>query len=128
MMLNYRTSKPEEMDAKYQRIVIASLQGYNLYLQKVTSDQIREAEETNKKIVSAPKFWEYSKSKVPLIRNSFFNVLTSLCQNGKFLLSSEMKRVTAAIFNDLDDCDPMVMTSAWDAALNALVFLEVRLH
>lgn len=115
------------MEAKYQRVIIASLQGYSLYLQRLSSDQIQQAEANNKKLLSSQKFWKYSKHKAPAIRNSFYNALISLCQNAKFLLAGETAHVSAAIFNNLDESDPMVLPNVWDAALNALVVIEVSL-
>lgn len=112
------------MEAKYQRVIIASLQGYSLYLQRLSSEQIKQAEATNKKILSSQKFWKYAKNKAPAIRNSFFNTLISLCQNAKFLLDGESAHVSAAIFNNLDESDPMVLPTVWDAALNVLVVIE----
>lgn len=112
------------MQARYERIILASLQGYSLFLQKLSSDQIQETEESNKKLISNSKFWKYAKHKIPTIRSAFFHCLISLCQRAKFLLSGESSRLSNVIFNNLDETDPVVLHSVWDAALNVLVSIE----
>ena len=112
------------MQAKYERIILASLQGYCLYLQKLTTAQIKEAEKSNKKLLSHPKFWKYSKNKIALIRTCFFRTLICICQNAQFLLLEESSNLSSAIFNNLEETDPVVLQSVWGAALNVLITLE----
>lgn len=46
----------EEAQAKYERVVISSLQGYCLYLEQVTSEHIRAQAVINSNIISNGKF------------------------------------------------------------------------
>lgn len=55
----------EELDVKYERILICSLNGYALYLSKVSMEQIKKYENIHKEILSSPKFWKLSKYKAP---------------------------------------------------------------
>lgn len=64
---SYRLLTEEEMVAKFQRVTISSLHGYSLYLTRVPEDQLRNAEEKNKQIVSSSKFWDLAKHEVPLV-------------------------------------------------------------
>lgn len=120
----FSTTSPEDMQAKYERIVLASLQGYTLYLQKLSSNQIQEAVNENNRLLSHPKFWKHAKSKVSVIRCSFYNCIISICQNAKFLLVGQSAHLNSAIFNNLDETDAIVLHSVWDAALHVLVSVE----
>jgi hypothetical protein len=62
-----RVVAPEEMEAKYQRIVVSSLQGYVLYLHKLPAEQLQSAHEANKKLIALKKLWNLSKHMSALI-------------------------------------------------------------
>lgn len=119
-----RTTSPDDMQAKYERTVLSSLQGYILYLQKLSIEQIQGSTQMNKQLLSHSKFWKYAKNKVPLIRSSFYRTLIALCQNAKFLLDGEASRLSTTIFSNLEESDATVLQSLWDAALNILVTIE----
>ncbi|KAI4457630.1 zinc finger protein [Holotrichia oblita] len=93
----------EDAEAKYERVVISSLHGYSLYINKVSSENIEKAEDINRKIVSSGKFWKFSKSKVVPIRTAFFGTLKTICQKAPFLLKSETEHIVSAIFQNLDE-------------------------
>ena len=66
------------MEAKYERIIISSLNGYALYLSKVPLEQIEKFKNINQEIISSPKFWKFSKFKTPAVSIWLYWVLFSL--------------------------------------------------
>lgn len=121
---NPTTVTAEEMEAKYQRVVISSLQGYALYLQKLPADQLKAAEQANKKFLVSKKFWKLSKHSCALIRNAWFTVIIALCQKAPDLLADEGSRVALAVFSNLDENDPIVLPTVWEASLHVLTTIE----
>lgn len=114
----------EEMVAKFQRVTISSLHGYSLYLTRVPEDQLRNAEEKNKEIVSSSKFWKLAKHEVALVRSAWFSALISICQNAPFLLENESKNVGTTVFGNIDESDPTVLPVVWEAALHSVVAVK----
>ena len=97
-----RVVAPEEMEAKYQRIVVSSLQGYVLYLHKLPAEQLQSVHEANKNLMASKKLWNLSKHTSALIRNAWFSVLIAVCQKAPDLLADEGARATLAVFGSLD--------------------------
>ncbi|GJQ69098.1 hypothetical protein Trydic_g6262 [Trypoxylus dichotomus] len=98
----------EDIEAKYERIVISSLHGYSLYINKVSSENVEKAEEVNKKIVSS----------------AFFSMLKTLCQKAPFLLKNETEHVINAVFLNLDETEPTVLPNIWEAVLLSVTTFE----
>lgn len=48
----YKNLTPEEIEAKFDRVLISCLQGYNLYLEQVPKEQLLKSLEANNNIVS----------------------------------------------------------------------------
>lgn len=116
------------MESRYQRITVASLQGYALYLRKVLPPQIETAIESNKKLVTSSKFWKLSKHKVPVIRTAWFTALSALLQCAPpSLLETEGQRVTTTVLANLDETDPTVLPIVWETALLALFTVQVSI-
>ena len=115
----------DEMEAKYQRVLISSLQGYALYLHKLPADQLKAAEQANKKILVSKKFWKLWKHSCALIRNAWFTVVIALCQKAPHFLANEGSRVALAVFGNLDESDPIVLPTVWEASLHVLTTIEV---
>lgn len=122
-----RTTTPEEAEAKYERLLISSLQGYTLYLNKLKFEQLQAAETLNLKFISHSKFWKLSKSKISLIRAAWFGCIVAIFQNAPCLLNSEIQQVTSAVLCNLDESEPVVLNATWDAALYIISNVEVKL-
>jgi len=120
-----RVVAPEDMEAKYQRIVVSSLQGYVLYLHKLPTEQLQSAHEANKKLIATKRFWNLSKHTSALIRNAWFSVLIALCQKAPDLLADEGARAALAVFGSLDETDPTVLPKVWEVSLHVLTTVQV---
>ncbi|CAG2060103.1 unnamed protein product, partial [Timema podura] len=107
---NPKTATEDEMEAKYQRVLVSSLQGYSLYLAKMPQDQLKMVYDINKKLVSSKKFWKYSKHTIPM--------------KAPELLADETAHVCVSVFNNLDEADPTVLPTVWDAALHVLTTVQ----
>ncbi|CAG9858317.1 unnamed protein product [Phyllotreta striolata] len=114
---NLKNVSAEEAEAKYERVLISCLQGYCLYLEKVSIEQIKNAIDLNNSIVSNSKFWKFSKSKVARVRASFFKIISVLCQKAPFLLEEKGSNVVNNVFNNLEEHDAVVLPQVWEAAL-----------
>lgn len=123
---NAKTCSNEELEEKYRRMVTSSLLGYSSYLQKLTKGQILACEEANRKLVSSGKFWKLGQNKDPLIRHGFFTVLASLCEHASWLVQNEAPRLSAMLFNNAAEDDPIVVPVLWDAVLIGVVAVPVR--
>ena len=125
ILILLRVVAPEEMEAKYQRIVVSSLQGYVLYLHKLPAEQLQAAYEANKKLIASKKFWNLSKHTSALIRSAWFSVLIAVCQKAPDLLADEGARAAFAVFGSLDETDPIVLPAVWEASLHVLTTVQV---
>ncbi|XP_043272085.1 E3 ubiquitin-protein ligase listerin [Venturia canescens] len=123
-MSTHKTLTVEELETKYQRVLIASLQAYSAYLKKVPSVQIEKTENSHQQIISSAKFWKLPKHDSLLVKTSFFNALASLIENATKLIMEEKKRAITAIMNSLDETDPNLLSSVWESMLVAITKID----
>lgn len=114
--LLFRSNTPEECEAKYQRVLICSLHGYELYLSKILPEHIQEVSNKNIALLENGKFWSYQKHKNPNIRAAWFGAICALLQSSLDLTNFEKQIATAAI-QSLDECEAPVIAHSWTAAL-----------
>ncbi|KAK9879336.1 hypothetical protein WA026_004187 [Henosepilachna vigintioctopunctata] len=115
---------PEVSQAKYERVLISSLHGYSLYLNKMKKDKIEASIELNKKIISSNKFWKYAKHNLSLVRAAWFEVLTALFQKAPFLLENEESHITLATLSSIDESDPIVLPLVWQNVLLTITLIK----
>ncbi|KOC69982.1 E3 ubiquitin-protein ligase listerin [Habropoda laboriosa] len=115
---------PEEMEAKYQRVLIASLLGYSVYLKKVPTQEIERMVDIHNKIISSNKFWKLVKYDALPVKTAFFNVLTSIIENATVLLQDEKKRAVTTIMNSLDETEPALLSAVWESMLVTITKIE----
>ncbi|EZA47447.1 E3 ubiquitin-protein ligase listerin [Ooceraea biroi] len=114
----------EEMEARYERVLIANLQAYSFYFKKVPLHEIEKNLETHNKLLSSSRFWKLAKHDALPIRTAFFNVLTSVMDNAEKLLQSEKKRTVTAIMNNLDESEPGILSAVWESMLVATTKID----
>ncbi|XP_017893627.1 E3 ubiquitin-protein ligase listerin [Ceratina calcarata] len=114
----------EEMEAKYQRVLIASLQGYSVYLKKVPINEIEKMLDVHQRIVGSNKFWKLVKHDALPVKTAFFNVLTSMIENANALLRDEKKRTVTAVMNSLDESEPALLSAVWESVLVTIKEIE----
>ncbi|KAG5874665.1 hypothetical protein JTB14_012946 [Gonioctena quinquepunctata] len=114
---NTKQVSAEEAEAKYERVLISCLQGYCLYLEKVSVEHIENAGTSNNHIVSNGKFWKLAKHKVAHIRTAWFKTLSVICQKAPFLLEGKESHVVGTVFGNLEETDPTVLPCVWEATL-----------
>lgn len=123
-MCNTKTNTLEECEAKYQRIIISSLKGYALFLDKIDPVQIKEVVVKHETLIDNPKFWTFHKNKSSLIRSAWFEVLASILQNARFLLEKHDQQVTTSILQNIDDSEPTVLPHLWACVLLVMESVE----
>lgn len=119
----------QEAEARYERVVISCLQGYAMYLKEVSEENIMECITMNTQIISNKKFWKLATSKVPLVRSSWFQVLSVILQDAIFLLKNKESQTLSTIFNNLEDDEPNVLPHVWECLLLATsISVSLCLH
>lgn len=81
----------EDAAAKYERIIVSSLLGYRLYLERVTSSSsILPSPSTiphHTALLTHTRFWQLAKHKSPLVRRAWFGLMGAMCQRAPTLLN-----------------------------------------
>lgn len=114
---NPKVFSVEECESKYQRVVACSLQGYALYLTKISAEQLKEASQKNAMLVDNPKFWSFHKHKVAAIRAAWFEALSALLQHGLFLLDDHQPQATSCAIQSIDEGEPAALPFVWESIL-----------
>lgn len=114
---NPKVFSTEECESKYQRVVACSLQGYALYLSKISEDQLKEAAQKNAALVDNPKFWNFHKHKVAAIRAAWYEALSALLQHGLFLLENHQPQATTCAIQSIDESEPAALPFVWESIL-----------
>ena len=121
---NPKAHTPEECEDKYQRVVISSLRGYALYLEKIASDKLQQSADKNLALIDSDRFWSLHKNKTTQVRSAFFEALSSLLQNGAFLLTKYEEQLTSIVFKAIDESDPMLLSHIWTCIILVQVKIE----
>lgn len=108
-----KTHSPEECEAKFQRVLISSLRGYALYLEKIPKEKLELSVEKNLLLIKSDRFWSLHKNKIVQIRSAFFEVLSSLLQYGSFLLAGYEEKLVSVVFKSIDESDPALLSHIW---------------
>lgn len=95
--------------------MIASLQGYALYLSKLPEEQLKKSVAKNTVLLENTKFWTYHKHKNPAVRSAWFEVITSLLQHGVFLVEQHHQQIVSSAFQFMDETDPVVVAHVWSS-------------
>lgn len=92
----------------------------------MSTESLEAAKEINQRIVSNNKFWKLVKVKVPLIRSAWFGCITALCQKAPFLFENQSQHAVSAVFSNLDENEPTVISATWEAALLIVTKIKVN--
>uniref|UniRef100_A0A6B2EBW1 E3 ubiquitin-protein ligase listerin n=1 Tax=Phlebotomus kandelakii TaxID=1109342 RepID=A0A6B2EBW1_9DIPT len=114
---NAKSYTPEECEAKYQRTVTGCLQGYAMYLQTVSEENLSEVANKNTTLIENQKFWSLHKHKSPNIRSAWYEAISAVVQK----IPGQVEKLTAqlvnSVFQNLDEMDPIVLPHLWSAIL-----------
>jgi len=109
-----------------ERVLSSNLQGYKLLITELPASQLKLLTEASATLTSSNKFWKLSKHKSPVVRRAWFMTLATLLHSADFLLEGQSAQTMPAIFGSLDESDPTVLSSVWDAALCAVIAIKVN--
>lgn len=115
--VNAKQCSNEEAEAKYERILVSTLQGYCLYLDTLTEEQISKCMELNLKITRNSRFLNLATHPIILIRATFFKTIATLYNKAPFLLEENQTQIIPLIFNNLNENEPSVVGFVWEAVL-----------
>ncbi|XP_051781695.1 E3 ubiquitin-protein ligase listerin [Erpetoichthys calabaricus] len=119
-----QTVPGDEREAKYLRVVTCSLLALKKLLTLLSKSDADEMEEKLMHIISQSKFWKYSKHKSAQIRGAFFEAVASFCQYTPNLLKTEAARACSCVLLSIDDTDPLVCPSLWEAVLYIIMKVQ----
>ncbi|TNM84847.1 hypothetical protein fugu_009025 [Takifugu bimaculatus] len=71
-------------------------------------------------LVNPGKFWKYSKHKTAQVRGAFFQLVCALCEFTPALVVAQAALVCPAVLLNIDDTDPAVLPSVWEAVLHVV--------
>lgn len=111
-LLNPKNHTSEELEAKYQRVVVGSLRAFALYLKKVPYEE-QKCTDKNVALIENAKFWSFHKSKDSGIKSAWFEVISSCLRHCPSYLSSRHEAVTTIAFQNLDENDSLVVSYVW---------------
>ena len=102
----------KDVEAKHQSVLISSLYGYSVSLNKVPIQEVEKMIEIHNKIISSNKCWNLVKTDVIPIKTAFFTLLTSII-DANIILENEKKRTVTSIVNSLDEMNPALSSTVW---------------
>uniref|UniRef100_A0A336LRQ7 E3 ubiquitin-protein ligase listerin n=1 Tax=Culicoides sonorensis TaxID=179676 RepID=A0A336LRQ7_CULSO len=111
-LLNPKNFTSEELEAKYQRVVIGSLRALAFYLKKVPFEEQKCGQKLTE-LIEHSKFWSFHKSKDSGIRSAWFEVISTCLRHSPTYLSSRHEAVTVVAFLNMDDSDSLVVPYVW---------------
>ncbi|XP_055690814.1 LOW QUALITY PROTEIN: E3 ubiquitin-protein ligase listerin [Lutzomyia longipalpis] len=114
---NSKSHTPDECEAKYQRTVACCLQGYAMYLQTVSEENLSEVANKNTMLIENQKFWSFHKHKSPNIRSAWYEAVAAVVQKINGLLEKQTPQLVNAVFQNIDESDPIVLPHLWTAVL-----------
>ncbi|KAF7402902.1 hypothetical protein HZH66_005169 [Vespula vulgaris] len=116
----HKSLSAEEMETKYQKVLVASLHSYSYYFKKVPFQEVEKTIEIHQKIISNIKFWKLAKHNALPIKTAFFTALTSIIENADALIQNDKKRTVTVIMNSLDETEPALSLAIWESMLVAI--------
>jgi hypothetical protein len=116
---------PEECNAKYERLVIGSLKGYGMYVEKVNKERLEEFKDKNLELINHEKFISLHKSKTPQIRSAYFETISNLLQHAPNLLIHVKEKLAAIVFKSIDESDPSISSHIWSCVLLTQIKIEL---
>ncbi|XP_078698353.1 E3 ubiquitin-protein ligase listerin-like isoform X4 [Branchiostoma floridae x Branchiostoma belcheri] len=123
-MSDPKTTSPEEVEAKYQRVVTASLMAIKLFMNTIPASENMELTETYGRLLGNDKLWKFSKHKSPQIRGALYSVIAAFCVHAPEVARREAPRVCPSVLGNLDDSDPAVCPHLWEAVLHVISTIE----
>ncbi|XP_077977369.1 E3 ubiquitin-protein ligase listerin-like isoform X1 [Glandiceps talaboti] len=112
-----KSTPPEEMEAKYNRVMTSSLLAFRHFLLVLPKQEHENLQETYQGFLTEPKLWKYAKNKAPPIRGAFFSAISAMCQAIPQVVDNYASKLCPAVLGNIDDTDPAVCQTLWEAVL-----------
>ncbi|EDV25006.1 uncharacterized protein TRIADDRAFT_25963 [Trichoplax adhaerens] len=115
----------DDMESKYQRVVASSLLALGQVINTLAPNDIEDFDTAPfSEILDTAKFWKLGKSDSPMIRSAFFTLMAIYYQHLPSTSSNSNSKACPLILGSIDDTEPLVCRSLWDAIL--LVVTQVQ--
>ncbi|KAK3592614.1 hypothetical protein CHS0354_008149 [Potamilus streckersoni] len=111
-------TEADEMETKYNRVVTGSFLALRKVLLSIPASQQDSLTDYLKALLENGQFWKHGKSKVNMVKAAMFAFLASLCQTHQELSASYAVQMVPPVFHNIDEKDPVICSSLWEAALS----------
>jgi hypothetical protein len=119
-----KSTSPEDMQSKYERVVATSLLAVGHLLQQLLSKQKTAFSYQLDALFSQSKLWKYGKSKVLLVRLAVYKMIVAACEHIPEIVTAHAGSVCPVALAAIGETDRVVCSAAWEAALHALTKIE----
>ncbi|XP_057307534.1 E3 ubiquitin-protein ligase listerin-like [Hydractinia symbiolongicarpus] len=109
----------EEREAKYVRFMSSSFLALQYFIEVFSAD-VKKLDNDLKGLFSEKKFWKYARNSSPMIRSSFYTLVSTCFQHIPEVLNDTLNQSSPAILSNLDEQEPIVIKGFWDAVLLCL--------
>ncbi|KAK7480178.1 hypothetical protein BaRGS_00028563 [Batillaria attramentaria] len=118
-----KTTPPEEMEAKYQRVLSSSLLALRQLLLTLPPAELEGVKGHMRGLLNDGKFWKLSKSAVLTVRSGMFWFTGSLCQAIPDVAQECVSKLSPLILGSIDSSEPGMIGAVWDAVLSLVRYL-----
>ena len=122
--LSEATAEPEDKKSKYNRLIANCLQGLAALLASLSAENLTEAEDSVRQLVSNGKFWKFAKYPDSSIRSSWFRLMSSIAQYLPKLYIENANKICGLTLGGLDEKDVLVAASVWECALLSIITID----
>ncbi|CAD5117342.1 DgyrCDS6126 [Dimorphilus gyrociliatus] len=119
-----KTTSTVDSEAKYERTIAVSLLATKLVLSELNDMPNEKIDKKLSELLESNKFWKMAKSGSCLIKSAFYKLIAALCQHRKSLANSFSVKITQSVLHNIEEGDPTVVGSIWDAVLHTISYIE----
>ncbi|KAI1294576.1 E3 ubiquitin-protein ligase listerin [Halotydeus destructor] len=105
----------DEIQAKYIRFVSSSLSVLALVIQVVNDET--KVKSHLEPLLADHKLWKFAKDKESSIRHAWYKLMSSIVHRCPSLAVENAKKLCSTTFSNLNESDPLVVSTLWEAAL-----------
>ncbi|XP_064613366.1 E3 ubiquitin-protein ligase listerin-like [Liolophura sinensis] len=118
-----KTSSPEDMEMKYNRMVTSSLLAWRKLLETLPASQHGRVPATLTQLLNNPKLWKLSKSSVTAIKAAVYSFMSGVCQCQTEVAVQFTSKLAPLALHSVDETDSVLCGQLWEAVLSAITYL-----
>ncbi|XP_014677564.1 PREDICTED: E3 ubiquitin-protein ligase listerin-like [Priapulus caudatus] len=119
-MSDVKTTPKEEVEAKYVRVVSASILGLRMLLLDLPAAEREKIGDSLTPLLADTKFWAFGKHKNAAVRAAIYALLSMLCEVLPSVARAHAAKLCPLVLGSLDESEPGVSAPCWDAVLHVV--------